>query len=64
MNYNFVTNNTTMILCIKINQQLLVTSDLTKLIHAKKDPRECKTPIREEVQLLGQLSKKPKEHYK
>jgi len=53
MNYNFVTNNTTMILCITITQQLLVTSDLTKLIHAKKDPRECKTPIREEVQLLG-----------
>lgn len=64
MNYNFVTNNTTTILCITITQQLLVILDLTQLIHAKKDPRECKAPIRGEAQLLGQLAKKPKEHYK
>jgi hypothetical protein len=53
MNYNFVTNNTTTILCITITQQLLVILDLTQLIHAKKDPRECKAPIRGEAQLLG-----------
>jgi hypothetical protein len=41
------------ILCIAITQQLVVTLDLTQLIHVKKDPRECKAPIRGEARLLG-----------